>query len=631
MQKKIKWEKTGLNINSRHEIEQRKKVIRYTAIILAILALVIFLTVRKLRSDNTYGRLAEFERAISETNYDQAIELYREVQKGAVDEVSKDNESPYKEVQLAMEDLVSERVRGICERVLQGQALTVEERDYIAGLRDISAVEIMPLIYERSEAWLDGKIDEAQWEALIQSFLGLRNLEPMLSDLYQQKPGLELAVERFKIARGIQEKGDWELTWQYWQDIVDDPSMAIYAQNYAELHLKEYQEREYQNLLRLADELFERKRYYSARRLLDRMYGVFPDRGELGSRLEAINAKLPEKLDKWQEAVPVLAIRPLIARENLAFNIDKEHDHASKNLLTTKEFTNLLNALKADNYVLIRPSIFYRYPESEVNVIVPRGKKPIILILENACYSTLNQANGTVQKLLYADGQFQGFYEEVRGQTREANNNFFGVLEQFIEDNPDFSFDGGKAIISFYLREDALGYILTEDMLESQNEARKNQSLKPYIMDQEDYKREQETFQELLSRLVYAGYEPAVGGLGTTSYNRLGLTELQSEIELWQRRWQAGGEESLPLILNFPEGGHVYNQQAELDYLLGQGYRLMIGMGPKPYNFYFQSFVHLDRQTVSPSSLQAVESFGLDQIMPSASWNKILDYASRGY
>ena len=625
MHKKIKWDQNNLNIYRDEEKTGRRKKFALTLVLIALLALSFFFGYRLYLKRHTTGRYDQFVEAIAATDYDRARELYRQVQKVAVEEVDPEAASPYKEIQVEMEKRVSDDVRRILEGVLAGQSLTSEEKEYISGLEDISAVEIMPLLYERSEAWLDGQIDALQWEALITAFQGLKNLEPMLSDLYQQKAGLELATVRFKVAKEIEAKGDWERTWQYWQDIVEDQNLAAFARNYAEFHLKAYQEKEYSNLLQLAREMGDRGRYYSARKLIDRMYGVFPERSELKAELEKMQEQLPAKLSKWTEAVPVLAVRPLIARADVAFRADGKHQHAANNLLLPEEYRRLLDALYSEGYVLIRPSIFLRYPESPVEIIVPEEKKPLLLLFENAAYTSLNQANGTVQKLVYHDDQFLGFYDKLSQQVLAPDNNLFGLTEAFIAEHPDFVFDGGRPVISLYFGEDCLGYILNERQLTRQNEARQNLSLQPYTMDDEDYQKERKEARELLEALIYRGYLAASAGVGTELYNQLTVEELRLELAAFLETWQELELNTSLQTLVFPEGGHVYDYPEALDLLLGQGFRLMFGMGPKPYNFYFPSFAHLDRQTVSPLSLQNPSAWGLDLVLDEESLATILD------
>ncbi|MDO5734517.1 MAG: hypothetical protein Q4P08_05245 [Eubacteriales bacterium] len=616
MRERLRLERKDYNIYRGDTVQKKYRKLIIAVGVIILLSLIAFGVLKSRHKRQTTGRLNQFTAALEAEDYDSATELYREIQAAAADtEAKPQSNSEYREVQLAMEEIVSQRVSEICEAVLRGHAPTESERNFIEGMRDISAVEIMPLIYEKSEDWLDGKISKEQWLSLIDAFQGLSNLERMVNDLRKQLPALEQAGYRFKTAKEIQAEGNWERTWQYWQDIVDDPELAIFAREYAEFRLKEYQETEYTNLLAHAADLEERQRYYSARKLIDRMHSVFPERPELQESLERLNSYLPEKLERWIDPVPVLAIRPLIARPDLAFRAESNTQHAQHNLLTTDEFRKFLATMEEQNYVLIRPSLFFNYPKSEPEIIVPRGKKPLILLLENAAYSTLNQANGTVQKLILNSNQeIQGFYKDKNRDVLDPENNFIGILEEYIAEHPQFSFDGARAILALYLREDALGYILDETMLENQNEARKKQSLMPYVMDNEDYALEQTKVRELLLALERKGYDLASAGLGTELYNRLTPTELQQELWRWQGLIDQLNLSEPVKILLFPEGGHVYSDSAALDVVLNQGYQLLIGMGPKPYNYYFDSFVHLDRQTVSPDSLAAADAWGLSEI-----------------
>lgn len=609
----VRLERKNYNVYEKPGFFQKHKKLVIALVVLLVLALIGVGIYSGLHKKQTSGRLEEFTEALEAKDYAAASEIYRTLQASVTEKkVGSAQREELEKVQYAMEDIVRGKVRAILDDVIQGHPLTDEEKAFIEGLKEISAAEVMPLLHEKSEEWLDGKITQTEWEQIIGAFEDLDNLSRLVGDLKRQEEGMALAVDRFRMAEKIEARGDWEYTWQYWQDLVDDPDLAIFARDYANFRLKQYQEQEYHNLIALSDELMEEERYYTALKLIDRMHSVFPDREELKTRLRDLNQLVPQRLDKWIDMVPVLAVRPLIAREDEAFLKGKNTLHAKNNLLTCKEFRRFLEELYKNDYVLIRASVFENYPERNPEIVVPRGKKPVILLMEHAAYTTLNQANGTVQRLIYdaETDTFNGFYQAMNRDVIAPDNNLFGILEQFIDEHPDFSFDGARGILSLFVMEDVLGNIVDQTQLEHQNEARERQALMPFEMTAEDFALEQKEADRNLKALKKHGWELALGGVDDYLFNQYSAAEMEAAINRW--REVVGPEGENTTILAFPDGALVYNQEDVLAAILDSGFTLLVGLGPDAYNFYYPSFVHMDRQTVSPLSMQAAEAWGLE-------------------
>ncbi len=609
----VRLERKNYNVYEEPGFFKKHQKLLIALVVLLVVGLVGIGIYNGVRQKQTSGRLEEFTEALEEKDYAEASEIYRALQAAVTEKkVGSPQREEMEKVQYAMEDIVRGKVRAILDDVIRGRALNDEEKAFIEGLKEISAAEVMPLLHEKSEEWLDGKITQAEWEQIIGAFEDLDNLSRLVGDLKRQEEGMALAVDRFRMAEKIEERGDWEYTWQYWQDMVDDPDLAIFARDYATFRLKQYQEKEYHNLIALSDELMEEERYYTALKLIDRMHSVFPERRELKTRLRDLNQLVPQRLDKWIDMVPILAFRPLVAREDEAFLKGKNTLHAKNNLLTGKEFRKVLEELYENDYVLIRASVFENYPERAPEVIVPRGKKPVILLMEHASYTTLNQANGTCQRLIYdAETEtFNGFYKAMNRDVIEPDNNLFGILEAFIDEHPDFTFDGARGILSLFVMEDVLGNIVDATQLENQNAARERQALMPYEMDAEDFALEREEADRNLAALKKRGWEIGLGGVDDMLFNQYTPAALQAAIERWREAVGPEGEDAD--ILVFPDGALVYNQEDSLRVILDSGFTLLVGLGPDAYNFYYPSFVHMDRQTVSPLSMQAAEAWGLE-------------------
>ena len=141
----------------------------------------------------------------------------------------------------------------------------------------------------------------------------------------------------------------------------------------------------------------------------------------------------------------------------------------------------------------------------------------MILSFNNVTYKSSFQNNGEIDKIIVDnDGKFATYSTKQNIQNRIAyDNEFLPILEQFIFDNPDFSFNGAKGIIFLTVNNGILGYNIDP----------KNNSSR----------HDQKRILELVRRLKNSGWE-----FGSNNYEYIAdntLTEMQfiKNISLWKK------------------------------------------------------------------------------------------------
>jgi hypothetical protein len=162
----------------------------------------------------------------------------------------------------------------------------------------------------------------------------------------------------------------------------------------------------------------------------------------------------------------------LIARPEIAFN-GKMKDHFMEWFVTTDEYKKILDELYLRDYVLVDINEFYmvKYTNNiktiEVkNFMVPKGKKPVILSVDDLSYYESNMRNGTVHKLvLDKNGNIAAWTASPSGGGGAASGgeisydqDIITITEDFIKQHPDFSIRGAKGIIALTGFEGVLGY-----------------------------------------------------------------------------------------------------------------------------------------------------------------------------
>ena len=359
--------------------------------LLVIVTSLLFLLGRKERSDIERG----FATALGEKQYGLAMQRYHAVQMGATDlSLSDDERARKKLLQDQMESYAFKLIDQISGSVLSGAELSADEEDLLEGLAELSAARILPLLREKSEELLDGKLSPERWEALLSTFSKPSNLRSVTEGLLEQKDCLCASIAVFAEAADIEKGGDWQLAWSSWQRISDNKENCRFVREYAGYHLRAYQEREYSHLLDLAGTMVRASRYVSAYDLLSRMQKVFPERQDIEELLKICAQNKPSSIENWSGEVEVLSIFPLAVQKDLSFRRAADPGYALNNLLTPAEFRKTLDQLREEDYVLISPREVQAWPDAEVEVRIPSGKKPLMLIFDQWTYSALNQLCG---------------------------------------------------------------------------------------------------------------------------------------------------------------------------------------------------------------------------------------------
>ena len=152
---------------------------------------------------------------------------------------------------------------------------------------------------------------------------------------------------------------------------------------------------------------------------------------------------------------------PLIARPQTAFN-SSHRAHFLEWYVTAGEYRKILYELYINDYVLVdikelyevgysggRKTVTYKKP------LIPAGKKPLVLSVDDLNYYDFVRENASVDKLIIdADGNIAA----LTGNEISYDLDIVTYTEVFIKENPDFSIRGAKGIIALTGYEGVLGY-----------------------------------------------------------------------------------------------------------------------------------------------------------------------------
>ena len=121
-----------------------------------------------------------------------------------------------------------------------------------------------------------------------------------------------------------------------------------------------------------------------------------------------------------------------------------------------------LEQLHERDYVLVDPHDIaavgsdgkMRYQELKL----PKGKKPLVLSVDDVNYYEYMQEDGFADRLVLDDGRVRTEYTDTSGKTETGAHDVVPILDDFVDKNPDFSHGGAKGILALTGYEGSLGY-----------------------------------------------------------------------------------------------------------------------------------------------------------------------------
>lgn len=594
---------------------------RWIVTVAAFVCLIVLLVVFVFNRDRAATR-DKFLQALEDQDYTRVMDLYVEIQEHASNQdLPAENRKATRLLQVELEDLVGERVKRLLAEVEDGSDLTDEEKESLTQLNFLASMHIVPYLREATEELLDGSITADVWEHLLRNFTDISSTRLIAKELLDQKTELLEKREAFQKVDLLEQGDNWQLTWDKWEALAHDSEGSRFSREYAGFRLLSFQEKEYTNLMALTRQMMAAGQYYSAYQLLESVYEAFPDREEVKQRMEECDRRVPPAVESWNGSVEVLSVKPLIVRPELAFDRSSEATYAAGSLITAKEFQCLLDELYRNDYILISVRQLENWPDRGVDIKVPAGKKPLVLVLERYQYTVLNQVCGSAGRLyLDANGQLTCEAGDQEGRAYSA----ITLLEDFLDEHPDFAFDGAKALLAFNFQESVFGFTVNPEQVAASQAAWLRVGQEYPEVTEEELKTARDKVAEVFGYLRYHGWDFACSGYVGYNTGELDPAELTQEVD----QWLALTAPWLPEVGTFvyPNGSHVYGSEDLLDILLDRGFHVFISEGPKPYHFFESNFLHLDGTAVNGITL-GMTGGHLSQILDTS---KILDVAARG-
>lgn len=305
--------------------------------------------------------------------------------------------------------------------------------------------------------------------------------------------------------------------------------------------------------------------------------------------------KLYENSVAYQNLVPYsgpvehIFFHHLIAYPELCFDGDKEEKGFDDYFATVKEFKATIDQLYAKGYIMIDIKSLYKV-EAEgkvtpVQLMLPEGKKPFVLSMDDYHFSENKKRNGTVHGFAFdKDGNIVTFTDRNGERTYSDDNEVVPIIDRFVREHPDFSFNGAKGIFAETGYSGVFGYPTDE-------------------LTSPDYAKNCEDATKLINRLRETGWTFASHSYWHQSPAKQSDATFFADADRWEK-------EVTPLlgkteVYIYPFGERIDYNSPKFKHLLGQGFKIFCSVsGRNPYLKYMSDCVMMDRRNIDGISMR---------------------------
>ncbi|MGL5435526.1 MAG: polysaccharide deacetylase family protein [Lachnospiraceae bacterium] len=157
----------------------------------------------------------------------------------------------------------------------------------------------------------------------------------------------------------------------------------------------------------------------------------------------------------------------LVVDNSKAFDGDADTPGYNQVMTTVNEFNLILQSMYDKGYVLVRLHDM-AYETTDENgktvmkagsIMLPEGKIPFVMSQDDVCYYSYMDGDGFASRIIIGeDGKPTCEMKMDDGTVSVGSYDLVPILEDFIQEHPDFSYKGARAVLAFTGYEGILGY-----------------------------------------------------------------------------------------------------------------------------------------------------------------------------
>ena len=294
------------------------------------------------------------------------------------------------------------------------------------------------------------------------------------------------------------------------------------------------------------------------------------------------------------EPIEHIFFHPLVAYPELAFDGDGISRGMDDYMATVAEFSRMLEEMYKNNYILVDIEKVYervldeqsgKYIVRRTEFLLPSGKKPFILSLDDMNYYPYMIENGCVHKLVVGEGNRVATYTKHAdgNESVDYDNEVIPILDNFVAAHPDFSLNSAKGCIGLTGFEGVLGYRTQSGAADRQAET--------------------ERAKEVIKVLKETGWTFASHSYGHPDMAKISYERLKHDTDKWKAEVE-------PLtgrtkVLLYPYGAGVPHASPKMNYLQQHGgFYVFCGVGIHHYERIYSDAVIADRKNIDGLTLR---------------------------
>lgn len=327
-------------------------------------------------------------------------------------------------------------------------------------------------------------------------------------------------------------------------------------------------------------------------------YQVYPALVSAINELEAEKSKLVLYGGSYTSVTQFnhIFFHSLIADNSKAFDSDYDSVGYNMYMTTVSEFKKMMEKMYADGYVLVSIHDIAkqvtdengntRFVEGEI--YLPQGKKPFVLSQDDVNYYEYMDGDGFASRIVIGnDGKPTCEMIMDDGSTVQGSFDMIPIVDEFVEEHPDFSYKGAKGIIALTGYEGVLGY-------------RTNDPTSP------TYEQDKKTVKEVVKALKEDGWEFASHSWGHKNMQEKSFEFVKKDINRWLD--EVGSLIGPTDILIFPYGvdiettmGHYSSDKYK--FLKEVGFNYFCGVYSKPWMHIKDDYVRMTRRPLDGQAM----------------------------
>lgn len=271
-------------------------------------------------------------------------------------------------------------------------------------------------------------------------------------------------------------------------------------------------------------------------------YNDFPEMATKVEGYRTEDAKLVTY--KQMDTIPHVFFHSLIVDTSRAFDGDEDQAGYNQYMTTCDEFWKMMEIMYERGFVLVSPyDVAYEVQgengASFVNGVIrlPEGKKPFLMSQDDVNYYSymIGTGSGKGETPIFADTHGDGFasrivigedgyptceYMDKDGNITYGDYDLVPLLEKFIQEHPDFSYHGARAILGVTGYEGVFGY-RTKPSYEA-------------ALGTERYQKECEDAKKVAQCLKDHGWILASHSYGHPRYGSIDASRVETDSDKWE-------------------------------------------------------------------------------------------------